>query len=150
MSLEAPCFACTNIKNMYLETPLDQFKYMKIPIALLPDDIIEHYQLQEKVLDGYVYMEICKGMYGLPQAVILANKLLKEQLVRHGYFKQPQTPGLWKHVTCLVWFNLCVDNFGIKYIGREHLQHLYNALHKETYEIVEDWTDDQYCRISLK
>jgi hypothetical protein len=89
---------------------------MKIPIALLPDDIIEHYQLQEKVLNGYVYMEICKGMYILLQAGILANKLLKERLARHGYFEQLHTPGLWKHVTCLVWFNLCVDNFGIKYV----------------------------------
>jgi hypothetical protein len=94
---------------------------MKIPIALLPDDIIEHYQLQEKVLDGYVYMEICKGMYGLPQDGILANKLLKEHLARHGYFKLPHTLGLWKHVTCLVWFNLCVGNFSIDYIRREHL-----------------------------
>jgi hypothetical protein len=61
---------------------------MKIPIALLPDNIIKHYQLQEKVLNGYVYIEILKGMYGLPQAGILANKLLKEQLAHHGYFKQ--------------------------------------------------------------
>jgi hypothetical protein len=38
---------------------------MKIPVALLPGDIIDHYQLQEEVLDGYIYMEICKGMYGL-------------------------------------------------------------------------------------
>jgi hypothetical protein len=95
-------------------------------------------------------MEIRKGMYGLPQASILANKLLKEQLVRHGYFKQLHTPGLWKHVSCLMWFKPCVDNFGVKYIGREHLQHLYNSLRKETYEIVEDWTGDQYCGIILK
>ncbi len=114
-------FASTNIKNMYLETPLDQFEYMKIPIALLPNNIIDHYQLWEKVLNGYVYIEIHKGMNGLPQARILANKLLKEQLARHGYFEQPHTPGLWKHVICPVWFNLCVDNFGIKYIGHEHL-----------------------------
>jgi hypothetical protein len=60
---------------------------MKIPIALLPEDLIEHYQLQEKVLDRYIYMKICKGMYGLPQAGILANKLLKERLARHGYFE---------------------------------------------------------------
>jgi hypothetical protein len=64
---------------------------MKIPIALLPNNIFKHYQLQEKILDGYVYMEICKGMYGLPQAGILANKLLKERLVHHGYFEQPHT-----------------------------------------------------------
>jgi hypothetical protein len=101
---------------------------MKIPIALLPDGIIKHYQLQEKVLDGYIYMEIHKGMYGLPQACIFVNKLLKACLARHGYFEHPpHTPGLWKHVTPPVWFNLCVDNFGIKYIGREHLQHLYDA-----------------------
>jgi hypothetical protein len=122
---------------------------MKIPIALLLDDIIEHYQLREKVLNGYVYMEIRKRMYRLPQAGILANKLLKEPLACHGYFKQTHTLGLWKHVTRLVWFNLCVDDFGIKYIGCKHLQHLYNALCKETYEIVEDWTGDLYCRITL-
>jgi hypothetical protein len=72
------CFAGANIKNMHLETPLDLFEYMKIPIAILTDNIIEHYQFQEKVLDGYIYMEMHKGMYGLPQAGILANKLLKE------------------------------------------------------------------------
>jgi hypothetical protein len=90
---DARC-AGTDIKNMYLETPLDQFEYMKIPIALLPDNTIKHYQLQEKVCDGYIYVEICKGMYGLPHASILANKLLKERLARHGYFEQPHTPGL--------------------------------------------------------
>jgi hypothetical protein len=105
---------------------------MKIPIALLPNNIIEHYQLQEKVFDSYAYMEIRKGMYGLLQAGILANKLLKEQLACHGYFEQLHTPGLWKHATCPVWFHLCVNNLGVKYIGQEHLQHLYNALCKET------------------
>jgi hypothetical protein len=69
---------------------------MKIPITLLPDDIIEPYQLQEKVLDGYVFMEICKGVYRLLQAGILVNNLLKEHLAHHGYFKQPQTLGQWK------------------------------------------------------
>jgi hypothetical protein len=41
-------FAGADIKNMYLQTPLDQFEYMKIPIALLPNNIIEHYQLRKK------------------------------------------------------------------------------------------------------
>ncbi len=113
---------------MYLETLLDWYEYMKMPIALFPTDIIEHYRLSEKVLNGYVYMEIQKGMYGLPQAGILTNKLLKGRLARHGYFEQPHTPGLWKHVSHPVWFNICVDDFGINYIGKEHLQHLYDAL----------------------
>jgi hypothetical protein len=60
---------------------------MKMPIALLPTDIIEYYRLNQKVLGDYVYMEIRKGMYGLPQAGVLANKLLKERLAQHGYFE---------------------------------------------------------------
>jgi hypothetical protein len=123
---------------------------MKMPIALFPADITEHYGLNDKVLDGYVYMEIQKGMYGLPQAGILPNKLLKERLARHGYFEQPHMPGLWKHVSRPVWFNLCVDDFGIKYIGRGNLQHLYNAIRTETYDIVEDLEGDLYCGIALK
>jgi hypothetical protein len=51
-------FAGTDIKNMYLEMPLDWYEYMKMPIALFPTDIIEHYRLNEKVLNGYVYTEI--------------------------------------------------------------------------------------------
>ncbi len=58
-------------------------------------------------------------MYGLPQAGILANKLLKKRLRHHGYFEQPHTLGLSKHVSRPVWFNLCVDDFGIKYIGNK-------------------------------
>jgi hypothetical protein len=73
-------FAGANIKSMYLETALDWYEYMKMPIALFPTDIIEHYRLNEKVLGGYVYMEIRKGMNGLPQAGVLPNKLLRERL----------------------------------------------------------------------
>ncbi len=143
--------AGADIKNMYLKTPLDRFEYMKMlhyyPRIYLSTTIC---LLLEKAIDGYVYMEICKGMYGLPQAGVLANKLLKKHLAWHGYFKQPHTPGLWKHHSQPVWFNLCVDNFGIKYIGTENLQHLYDALWTETYEIVEDWEGNLYCGITLK
>jgi hypothetical protein len=143
-------FAGADIKNMYLETPLDRYEYMKMPLSLFPQDIIEHYNLRNKAFTGYVYMEIRKGMYGLPQAGILANKLLKKRLARHGYFEQPHTPGLWKHDSHPVWFNLAVDDFGIKYTGEDNLQHLYDALQKETYEIVEDRSGDLYCGINLK
>jgi hypothetical protein len=142
-------FGGAGIKNMYLKTPLNRYEYMKMPMRLIPDDIIEHYGLREKALNGYAYMGIRHGMYGLPQAGILANKLLHERLARHGYFKQPHTPGLWKHNSRPIWFNLCVNNFGVKYIGDDNLKHLFAALCKETYEIVEDWTGDLYCGISL-
>jgi hypothetical protein len=77
-------------------------------------------------------MEIHKGMYGLPQAGILANTLLKKCLAKRRYFEQPHTPGLWRHKSRQIWFNLAVDDFGIKYIGKGNPQHLKDALRKET------------------
>jgi hypothetical protein len=67
---------------------------MKMPLSLFPQDIFKHYGLLDKVLNGYAYMEIHKGMYSLPQAGILASDLLKKCLAKHGYFKQLHTPGL--------------------------------------------------------
>ena len=57
-------------------------------------------------------------MYGLPQVGIFASKLLKKHLAKHGYFKQPHTPGLWRHKSHQIWFNLVVDYFGIKCIAK--------------------------------
>ncbi len=84
ISTKGACFAGANIKNMYLKTPLERSEYMKMPLSLFPQDIINRYGLNDKALNGYVYMEICKGMYGLPQAGILVNKLLKKHLANHG------------------------------------------------------------------
>eukprot|EP00804_Cyclotella_cryptica_P028183 CCRYP_011053-RC/>CCRYP_011053-RC protein AED:0.33 eAED:0.33 QI:0/0/0/1/0/0/2/0/415 len=101
---------------------------MRIPIKIIPDHIIDQYHLRKKVKNRYVYMEIRRAMYGLPQAGILANKLLKQRLAKHGYYKVVHTPGLWKHTTRPISFTLIVDNFGIKYVGKEHAEHLLNAL----------------------
>jgi hypothetical protein len=79
---------------MYLDMPFDWYQCMKMFLSLFSQDVIKHYGLFDKVLNGYVYMEICKGMYGLLQAGILANKLLKKHLAKHGYYEQPHTPGL--------------------------------------------------------
>jgi hypothetical protein len=143
-------FACADIKNMYLDTPLDWYEHMKMPLSLFPQDIIEHCGLLNKAIKGYFYMEIHKGMYGLPQAGILANKLLKKRLAKHGYFEQPHTLSLWRQKSRQIWFNLAVDDFGIKYIGEGNLQHLYNTCLKETYKIVKNRAGKLYCGINLK
>ena len=133
---------------MYLATPMTRFEYMRIPVSVIPPAIMDLYKLHAKVKNGYIYVQIEKGMYGLPQAGILANQLLRERLKPHGYYEVPHTPGLWKHKHLPVQFTLVVDDFGVKYTGN-HAQHLVNAL-KETYEIKEDWTGALYCGIHLK
>ena len=69
-----------DITNMYLATPLDRFEYRHIPIKLTPKEFIEAYNLYPLVHRNHVYMQIERGMYGLPQAGILANKLLRKRL----------------------------------------------------------------------
>ena len=104
-----------DIKDFYLNTPMKRPAYMRLKITDIPDKIIEEYNLREIVdNDGYVYCEITKGMYGLPQAGIIAQELLAERLAKHGYHQSKIIPGLWTHKTRPTTFTLVVDNFAIK------------------------------------
>ncbi len=64
--------------------------------------------------DKYVYCEIRKGMYGLPQAGIIAQEFLTERFAKHGYHQSKIIPGLWMHETRPTTFTLVVDDFRIK------------------------------------
>jgi hypothetical protein len=87
-------------------------------------------------------------MYGLPQAGIIAKELLEERLLKAGYQQSKITPGYLKHDWRPISFTLIVDNFGVKYIGKEHVHHLIQTL-KEHYEIKEDWEGTRYLGITL-
>ena len=93
-------------------------------------------------------MEISRGMYGLQQSDILANKLLGKRLAEQVYHELPHTPGLFRHETGQIWFTLVVEDFGIKYIGEESTNHILGVL-KELNEIEEDWNGSLYCGITL-
>jgi hypothetical protein len=149
LSTEGAKYMCLDIKSFYLTAPLDWFEYMKMPITLLPIWIIKQYNLLEHVKNGYIYLQMRRATWGLPQAGILANKLLCKQLFPHGYDKCNNTPGLWKHKTCSIAFTLVVDDFGVEYAGKEHVDHLIWCI-KQKYELAKDWTGDLYCGIKLK
>ena len=85
-------------------------------------------------------------MWGLPQAGILANKLLKKHIAPHRYFECKQTPSLWKHTTRPIIFTLVVNDFGIKYEQQEDIDHLIACI-KKKYELTIDWDGDLYCGI---
>jgi len=87
-------------------------------------------------------------MYGLPQAGLLAQKLLEKRLGLHRYTQSKYTPGFWSHETRPISFSLVVDDFGVKYVGKEHADHLIAVL-KEHYEITEDWEGTKYCGITF-
>jgi hypothetical protein len=137
-----------DIKNFYLNTPLGRFEYMVINLSSLPQEIIDEYDLQELAHDSRVYIEIQKGMYGLPQADILTNELLQQRLSLYGYHPTEHTHGLWKHETRPVWFSIVVDDCGIKYIGRENAELLMISI-KKKYAISSNWTGSAYCSLKM-
>ena len=138
-----------DVKNYYLGTPMDNYEYMFIPINQIPQEIIDHYNLHNILHKGKVYVEIRRGMNGLPQAGILAKKQLIHFLGNYGYSPVPHTPGLWRHQWQPITFCLIVDDFGVKYVGREHADHLIQCLHNHYKEIDIDWAGKRFCGIHL-
>jgi hypothetical protein len=90
------------------------------------------------VVDGWVYIEIRKVMYGLKQAGLLANQLPQKLLSPVGYYPARHTMGMWLHKTRPIAFSLIVDDFSVKYMGKQHADHLRDALLR-SYELTTDW-----------
>jgi hypothetical protein len=129
-------FMTLNLKDFYLMTPMKRYEYFRIKLELFPQDIIDLYDLQNKVdYNEYVHCEVRCGMYSLPQAGIIAQELLEQQLLKAGYTQSKITPGYWKQKWRPISFKLVIDGFGGKYIGKEHVLHL-NKVLKEHYEVI--------------
>jgi hypothetical protein len=88
-------------------------------------------------------------MYGLKQSGLLANQLLQTHLAPFVYYPAHHTPGLWLHKTQPIYFSLVVDDFTVKYVGKQHAYHLRNALLK-IYELTTDWSGTVYSGMTLK
>jgi hypothetical protein len=138
-----------DIKNYYIDTPLPRFECMKMLLSRFPEEKVQQYNLNALAHDGWVYIEIRKGVYDLKQAGLLANKLLQTGSAPFGYYPARHTPGLWLLRTRSVSFTLVVDDFAVKYVCKQHAEHLRNALLR-TYELTTDWTSTMYSRMTLK
>jgi hypothetical protein len=138
-----------NISNFYLMTPLTRLEYIRIKMSNKPGEIINKYYLRQMVtLDGNIYIQANKGMYGLPQSGILANKLLEKRLNKHGYHQSKLVPGLWKHNIRPIQFALVVEDFGVKYTRLEDVHHLQQVL-EQHYTITTDWSGIRYIGINF-
>ncbi len=149
ISTKNACYCTIDPKDFYLNTPMDRPEYMRMKISNLPPNFVKAYNLIDLAAnDGTIYIKIQKGMYGLPQAGILAQNLPEKRLNQHGYHQSKVTPGLWKHDCRPLLFTLCVGDFGIKYVGWEHANHLTKIL-KKHYNCSIDWGGNQYLGMTL-
>jgi hypothetical protein len=70
------------------------------------------------------------------------------RLKKAGYYQSESSPGFWKHEWRPISFTLVVDDFGVKYVGKENADHLISVL-QEDYEIDIDWDGTRYIGLTL-
>ena len=120
---------CLDIYKIYLNNPLPSPEYMKIHISMIPQEIIDQYNLEILKDDkGWCYMRIEKGVYGLKKAGIIANNELQKHLKPYGYAPVRHTPWLWECKGRDTMFTLVVDAFLVKITPEECAKHLINVL----------------------
>ena len=111
--------------------------------------MIKEYKLYNKVSpDGWVYIRVGRGMYELLQSGSLGHDLLEQRLNAEGYFQSQIVPGLWKHKSRNIQFVLVVDDFGLKFIQDNDLNHLISML-KRYCDVSVDKTGQEYVKINL-
>ena len=116
---------------------------MKVHLKYFPDDIIQQYALNDLAHNGYIYIQIKKGMYDLKQASVLAYQNLTKLLTDGGYEHILVSLGMWKYRTRKTIFCLCVDDVGVKYFSKEDVKHLHDTLAKE-YNCKIDWSGENF------
>ena len=79
----------------------------------------------------------------------ISTGIIGKKMNEHGYSQSKAVLGLWTHKTRPILFTLIVDDFGVKYVGKEHAMHLLSIL-KQHYEISEDWTGSKYFGITFE
>jgi hypothetical protein len=143
-------FMSMDLKDHFLASPMGRPEYMKMHKRHIPADIFEKYKLDQIVTpEGYVFIKIKKGMYGLKQAALLAYQKLVTNLAPHGYHPCKYSIGLWYHDTRPTKFCLCVDDFGVKYYSKEDANHLLSSLRSSGFTVSTDWAGKNYCGLTF-
>jgi hypothetical protein len=74
ISMKGARFMTMDISNFYLMTPLHRPEFIRIKLTDIPNKVINEYKLRETATkNGSIYIRVKRGMYGLPQAGLLAN-----------------------------------------------------------------------------
>ena len=77
VSTQGERYLLADIKHFYLNNILPDPEFVRIPLKIIPQEIIDAYNLTALVDNqGWIYMRIEKGMYGLTQARIVNNQEL--------------------------------------------------------------------------
>ena len=85
---------CFDVKNVYLDTPLEELEYVLINLTVIPQEFLDEYTLINFQRNRWIYFEIIRGCYGLNKSGKLANDLLRTRLENANYYEAATTPGI--------------------------------------------------------
>ena len=75
---------------------MERSEYARIKLSVIPQEIIDDYNLLDYEHNRWIDFEIVRGCYGLPQSGHIDNDLLRKRIYKEGYFEASTTPGLWR------------------------------------------------------
>ena len=96
-----------DLEDMFLHSPMRNSELVKVSITYFSKGIIENYNLNALVHNGYIYIKIKEGIYGLKQASVLAYQHLLKLLTKGDYKQIMGSLGMWKHKTRKHFMSLC-------------------------------------------
>ncbi len=84
-----------------------------------------------------------------PKPASFPTIIFDHALLLKATTKSATTPRLWNHKRHPVQFCLIVDNFGVKYIGVEHFNHLFDLL-KNYHGVQVNMMGDELAGMDIK
>jgi len=125
-------FLTADIKDFFLSTSkMERGEFARVPLSTFPQCIIDQYNLASLARKGFVHIQIDGGMYGLPQASLLANQQLVRKLTSAGFVQARHAPGLFVHTSKPIMVALIVDDFGIQYVGKPAADFIISTLRRD-------------------
>ena len=126
--------ATADCADYYLGSPFPDGRkeYMFLKLSHVPSAIIAKYNLTPFITtrgktEG-IYVQVNKGMYGIPDSGRLAKDRLDILLDGAGFYQTPSTPCLYRHKTRKICFSLIVDDFFIVHTKDEDRDYLFETL----------------------
>ncbi len=102
-----------DLTDFYLGTYLSHQDFIRIPMNLIPQDVIDFYDLTQYITNMALFCSMHKTHYGLPQSGALSQQRLFQHLHENSYDQLPSTSSVFLNKSGSIRFTLVVDDFGV-------------------------------------
>ena len=73
-------YMCMDVNDVYLNNHMDSVEYIMVQKSMIPQELVNKYNLKETSNNGYIFARVTNWMYGLPQAGRIAHDALVQHL----------------------------------------------------------------------